>query len=386
MIYLDYAATSFPKPKAVVEAVSQTLSTASANPGRGSYRLARQAESIIHEARMTIKQFFHLPPEGQVIFFPHATAALNQVIKGFPFELGDHIITTMMEHNAVRRPLGYLATRGEVSVSTISWHEKTEDILREAEDALRLHTKMLVITHGSNVTGDLWPLEELSDFAKAHGLCFVVDASQTAGAVPIHMEANSIDFLVAPGHKGLLGPQGTGVLLAKNKDIPLEPQWHGGTGHASSLLQQPDDWPGRFESGTLNVAGIAGVHAGIQWIEEQGLETLMEQERNHTAHCVAGLRSLPHVTVYGHRQSQSTLPVVLFSIDGVDAQEAAIILDQSYNIAVRAGLHCAPGAHEWMNTPKGGAIRASFGWATCTSDIEALIDAVAAIVQAYHGE
>ncbi|WP_166639301.1 aminotransferase class V-fold PLP-dependent enzyme [Aureibacillus halotolerans] len=385
MIYLDHAATSFPKPPAVIEAVTDALTNTAANPGRGSYALARQADTVVDRTRQAVKTFFSMPPSGHVLFFPHATGALNQVIKGFPFEPGDHVITTSLEHNAVRRPLGFLEADGMISVSKVPWQETTDAILEKVEDALRLHTKMLIVTHGSNVTGDIWPIQALGELAEAHGICFVVDASQTAGFLSINMETAGMDFLVAPGHKGLLGPQGTGILLAKSDAYDLLPQQHGGTGDSSESMGLPQEWPGRFESGTMNVAGIAGLYAGLKVLQEHGLDELQREKQTLTTQCVEGLRAMNHVTVYGHRSEQIALPVVLFSIADVDAQEAAMILDQSYEIAVRAGLHCAPDAHKWAKTPAGGGLRASFGWSTSKDDIEALLKAVSDIIQAYHG-
>ncbi|HEX7064404.1 MAG TPA: aminotransferase class V-fold PLP-dependent enzyme [Bacillales bacterium] len=369
MIYFDNAASSFPKPDSVVQAVNRALTEYGANPGRGGHRLAKEAATVIRETRTALADFFGLDASENVWFYPNATTALNQALKGFPFEEGDHVIATSYEHNSVRRPLEYLKKTKGIQVTYVNPDKEN------CKDAIKRNTKLIAATHGSNLTGMIVPIEELGSLTKEFGVPFLVDASQTAGVLPIDMKETGIDMLAFPGHKGLLGPQGTGALLVR-PSIELEPHMHGGTGAYSELLDQPEQLPERYESGTLNTPGIAGMLAGLKEIKKMGLERILKHESELASYCLQGLKAIDGVRIYGPDPEVKRLGVVAFRIEEVDVQETAIILDQHYDIAVRAGLHCTPLAHESIGTADGGAVRVSFGPYNTSEEIDRFLQAV----------
>lgn len=377
MIYFDHAASSFPKPKEVVEAVSDALLHYSANPGRGNHRLAEQAASVIQKARKEIAAFFGLSDPNRVIFFQNATGALNQAIFGFPFQRGDHVITTTLEHNSVRRPLEACVREKGIRVTYIPVKNGTFDET-EWEKALSENTKLIAVTHASNVTGEVVPLAEISSFANKHRIPLLVDASQTAGVLPIHMEKLGIDLLAFPGHKSLLGPQGTGALLI-GKNIDLNPMMYGGTGAFSESEKQPEELPYRLESGTLNTPGIAGLLAGLQVVKKRGLDAILNHERALAKECIKRLNEIERVRVYG----KGELGVFAFAIENADSHEIGMILDQHYHIAVRAGLHCAPLIHKQLDTIKTGLVRVSFGYTNTKEEVDAFVNAIKEITQYY---
>ncbi|HEX7066036.1 MAG TPA: aminotransferase class V-fold PLP-dependent enzyme [Bacillales bacterium] len=368
MIYFDQAASSFPKPQSVVHAVSEALTEYGANPGRGGHRLAKKAASIIHETRAELAGFFGLDFPENVWFYPNATAALNQALKGFPFTAGDHVIATSFEHNSVRRPLEYLKRSKGIKVSYI---HPDEDWVK----AIKVNTKLIVAAHGSNLTGIIMPVEKIAHSAKQFEIPFLVDASQTAGVLPIDMKEMGIDMLAFSGHKGLLGPQGTGALLVRD-GIKLEPYMHGGTGAHSEDIGQPEQAPERYESGTLNTPGIAGLQAGLKEIKKIGLAAIYAHESELAKHCIRGLKEIEGVSVFGPDSGVERLAVISFRIDGVDVQETAIVMDQHYDIAVRAGLHCTPLGHETIGTMDGGTIRVSFGPYNTMEEVDRFLQAV----------
>lgn len=377
MIYFDHAASSFPKPKEVVEAVSDALLNYSANPGRGNHKLAERAASVIRDARQEIAAFFGLSDENRVIFFQNATSALNQAILGFPFQQGDHVITTTLEHNSVRRPLEACVREKGIRVTYIPIKDGKFNE-EEWKQALSDKTKLVAVTHASNVTGEIVPLNEISSFAKQHHLTLLVDASQTAGVLPLHMEKMGIDLLAFPGHKSLLGPQGTGALLI-GKNVSLHPITFGGTGAFSESSEQPEALPYRLESGTLNTPGIAGLLAGLQVVKKRGLDVILNYERELAKECIKQLKKIERVHVYG----KGDLGVFAFAVENADSHEIAMILDQHYNIAVRAGLHCAPLIHEQLLTNKTGLVRVSFGFTNTKEEVDTFIQAMQEITQYY---
>ena len=377
MIYFDHAASSFPKPKEVIQAVSDALENFSANPGRGNHALAERAASVISEARKELAHFFGLSNPNRVVFFQNATMALNQAILGFPFQQKDHVIATAFEHNSVRRPLEACVEKKGIEVTYLpandgAFHEEMW------QAAWRSHTKLIVVAHASNVTGDVMPLEEIAKFAEQHDVPLLVVASQTAGVLPIHMDQMGIDLLAFPGHKSLLGPQGTGVLLI-GEGIELEPIVYGGTGAYSDSREQPDALPYKYESGTLNTPGIAGLLAGLRVVKMRTLEAIASHERKLAKECIRQLAAIDGVHVYG----SGNVGVVSFAIDGADSHEIAMILDQHYHIAVRAGLHCSPLAHEQLGTLDTGLIRASFGFTNTMEEVNAFIQAIKEIKPYY---
>lgn len=383
MIYFDQSASSFPKPKEVTDAVVEALTKYGANPGRGSHALANEAGNKIYETRVQLAEFFGLSDPNHVIFTQNATAAINQGILGLSLKAGDHIITTAYEHNAVRRPLERLKKEKGVEITYIQPNLNGEMNIDSLEKAITASTKLLVATHGSNLTGAIIPIELLGEISKKHNLIFMVDASQTAGILPINMEKLNIDLLAFAGHKGLMGPQGTGALLI-NKNIELKPLITGGTGHYSERIEQPEELPERLESGTLNTPGIAGLLAGLQFVKQKGLDEIFKHEQMLTEACIKGLKKIDGVTVYGPDETVKRLAVISFNIDGVDSQEVAMILDQHYHIAVRAGLHCSPLAHQSIGTiQRGGAIRASFGIYNTLEEVEKFVQAIEEIRTGY---
>jgi cysteine desulfurase family protein len=375
MIYFDQAASSFPKPDSVVKAVSEALAQYGANPGRGGHRLARDASSVIQQTRAALSGFFGLGIPENVWFYPNATAALNQALKGFPFTEGDHVIATSYEHNSVRRPLEYLKRKQGISVTYIQPDANGEIDEHQLSVTITEKTKLIVATHGSNLTGMIVSIEAMARAAKQHEIPFLVDASQTAGILPIDMEKMGIDMLAFPGHKGLLGPQGTGALLVQ-RGINLEPLIHGGTGAYSAEIDQPEQHPERYESGTLNTPGIAGLLAGLNEVKKLGLKTIYGHESELTNRCIDGLITIGGVHVFGPDPGSSRLGVISFRIEGVDVQETAHVLDQHYEIAVRAGLHCSPLAHESTGTADGGTVRVSFGPYNTKEEVDRFLQAV----------
>jgi cysteine desulfurase / selenocysteine lyase len=380
MIYFDQAASTFPKPKSVIDAVTETLTHYSANPGRGNHKYARETAGVIDEAREKVASFFGLDKVTNVIFYANATIALNQAIKGYPFKEGDHVIATSYEHNAVRRPLEYIKKEKGIKITYIQPNKDGNLDSKQFQREITSDTKCIVATHGSNVTGAITPLEEISAISQEHHLTLIVDASQTAGVIPIDVTDLQIDFLAFTGHKGLLGPQGTGGLLI-NSDIMLQPLVHGGTGNFAELDDQPTVLPKRYESGTLNSAGIAGLREGIRFVERKSLQEIFDHEWELTKLCIRKLKELSEVTVYGPPLHEKRLAVIPFTVKGIDSQEVAIILDQHYEIAVRAGKQCAPLTHDALGTADGGVIRVSFGVSNTKEEVETFINAIKEIIE-----
>lgn len=375
-IYFDQAASSFPKPKQVGEAMTEAVMEYGANPGRGGHILAVKAAAVIQQTRIKLAKMFGVRNPNNVCFYQNATYALNQAIQGLSLQKGDHVITTMYEHNSVRRPLEYVKRESGIDITyiepDINGTIRAEEIFSNATDK----TKCVIVSHGSNVTGAITPIAEIGKWCKARNILFIVDASQTAGVLPIDMGEMEIDLLAFPGHKGLLGPQGTGVLIMNN-DVELSPITFGGTGSYSETIEQPQASPERFESGTLNTPGIAGLSAGIDEIEKLGLETIFEHEWKLTKYCIENLEKIEGVQVFGPKKEEKRLGVIPFQMEGIEAHEAATILDQHYQIAVRAGLHCSPMAHQFLETiQQGGLIRVSFGPYNTVEEVDKLIEAI----------
>lgn len=380
MIYFDQAASSFPKPSAVAEAMSDAVNLYGANPGRSSHQTARTASDIIEKTRKKLQRLFHHDSPDRIIFSLNATQALNQAIEGLELQKDDEVIATVFEHNAVRRPLERLRAEKGVKLRYINADTYQGDWVRCIRENLSTRTKLVVATHGSNVTGEIIPVKEIGQALIDHSALFCVDASQTAGAVELDTVNMNIDLLAFPGHKGLLGPQGTGVLLAA-KHVLLRPVYVGGTGSSSEQLLQPEVWPAGWESGTLNTPGIAGLLKGLEEVEKYGIEHIYEHEKMLASRCITGLESIPGITVTGPKANEERLGVVSFSIAGLDSEEAALILDQHYNIAVRAGLHCSPMVHQSYGTHQTGLIRASFGLYNTESEIKLFIEALKEIAE-----
>ena len=377
MIYLDNAATSFPKPKRVIDAVTRYLKEIGANPGRAAHALAQEAGGSIDRTRRLLASLLGNVDPCRIIFTPSATVALNLAIKGL-LKSGDHVLTTSMEHNSVLRPLNGLAKLG-VSYSLIPCSSKGELDPADILPFIQPHTRLIALVHASNVTGNFMPVGEVGKVARERGILLLVDAAQTIGKIPIHPEQLHIDLLAGPGHKGLLGPMGTGLLYV-TPGLDLEPLWEGGTGTHSESLQQPKAWPERFESGTCNAPGLAGLAEGIAEVQRLGFEAIAAHERRLVEMLVHGLSQHPDVIIYGPEDRSSSTGTVAFNVQELDCSEVAYILDKVYSIAVRSGLHCAPAAHRTIGTFPHGLVRVSVGPYNTEEEIHIFLEAVSELI------
>ena len=373
MIYLDNAATTFPKPSSVYKSVMRAMTVYGANPGRGSHAMAIEGARIIYETRELLAQLFNLDDPMKVIFTFNATDSLNIAIKGI-LNLGDHVVTTEMEHNSVLRPIKELEKSG-VENTIVKCSPDGTINLNDLESAIKENTKLIVTTHVSNLTGTIFPIEEIGKICKKHNILYLLDASQSAGVLNIDLKKYNIDFLAAPGHKGLLGPQGTGILLINN-ETEMKQLKEGGTGSRSSNLEHPDFYPDKLEAGTHNLPGIAGLNAGIKYILNRGIESIYSHEKKLLDIFIAEIRKNPKIKIYGPECIELRSGVVPVNIDGMDSSEVANILDLEYKIAVRPGLHCAPLAHKAIGTEKIGAVRFGVGPFNKSTDIMAAADAL----------
>ncbi|WP_227936904.1 aminotransferase class V-fold PLP-dependent enzyme [Alkalihalobacillus deserti] len=382
MIYFDHAASSYPKPKTVADAMYEAVSQYSANPGRGGHQLAERARLVIDEARKKVTYLFGAPNSKHVWFYQNATMALNQALIGFPFQVGDHVVATKFEHNSIIRPLEKLAQEKQISISYIEPNEDGLITVAAFEAAITSKTKLFAVSHASNVTGALVPIREVSKLARSKEIVVLLDASQTAGTMMINIDNDGIDLLAFAGHKSLLGPQGTGVLISK-EDFGLIPLVVGGTGSYSELPHQPLKWPDRYEAGTLNTPGIAGLAAGIDEINRLGIENILQHEQNLMEQFLKGAMQISGLSVFGPNDVTKRVAVIPFSLDGLESHELAMILDEHYQIAVRAGLHCAPKTHETLHTSESGLVRISFGPYNTIEEVDKLVEALKEISKAF---
>ncbi len=377
MIYLDNAATTLHKPPAVAEAVKNAILTAG-NPSRGAHGVSLSASRMVFETRSKLARLFGCPRADHVVFTANSTEALNMAIYGL-ISSGDHVISTDLEHNSVLRPLYDLQARG-AAVDFVP-ADKTGNIRYADMEALfRPDTRAVVCTHASNLTGNLLDVARISAMAHAHGALLVVDASQTAGAVPIDMAQMGIDVLCFTGHKGLLGPQGTGGLCIR-PGVELRPLLRGGTGIHSYDRDQPQEYPARLEAGTLNSHGIAGLNAALDFILERGVQAIGAREHALMRRFYDGVRAVPGVTVYGDFAPQERAAIVALNIRDYDSAEVADALFADYGIAVRAGAHCAPRMHQALGTTAQGAVRFSFSYFNTEAETDAAVRAVRALAE-----
>ena len=377
-IYLDNAATSYPKPESVYEAVDNFQREIGGNPGRSVHRRSRRAHEKIYQTRKAIAKLCNIRDPSRIIFTANGTEALNLGLKGI-LKPGDHVITSFLEHNSVNRPLHKLALRG-VGISRITYDPRNGLDMDELFRKVRKDTRMIALTHGSNVLGTILPIAEVGAMARERGVIFLVDGAQTVGKIPVDVEAMNIDLLACPGHKGLLGPQGTGFLYIR-EGVEVETMREGGTGSMSESEIQPDFLPDRFESGTLNGPGIAGLGAGVEFILQEGQEKIAQKEKSLTVQLWEGLKKTEKVKLYGPDPSLPRTSVVSFNIEGLHCENVGSILDSAFQIEVRTGLHCSPGAHESIGTFPEGTVRVSPGYFNTKDDIDILIQAVKEIAQ-----
>jgi len=379
MIYLDNAATSWPKPPAVAAAMVRFMDEIGANPGRSGHRRSVEAGRVIYRTREALAKHFGLADPLRIILTPNVTYALNLVLRGL-LKSGDHVVTSSMEHNAVMRPLRALAEHG-IQFTTARCAADGSLDPEEVRRAFRPQTRLVVLNHASNVSGTILPVAEVGRLVREAGLLFLVDAAQTAGTIPIDMEELGIDLLGFTGHKGLLGPTGTGGLAIspRVKVEELAPLVRGGTGSRSEHEVQPAFLPDKFESGTLNAVGFAGLLAGLAYLEERGVDTIRAHEVDLTRRLLAGLRAIPGVTIYGPDDAEQQVAVVSFNVAGHTPADVAQALDENYDIACRPGLHCAPSAHRTLGTFPGGTVRFAMGAFTTVDQVNQAIQAIGAL-------
>lgn len=382
MIYLDNAATSRRKPQEVIDAVVFAM-TSLGNAGRGTTEAALDAARTIYGAREKIAGFFGVKNPKQVVFTSNSTESLNIAIHGL-IKPGDHVISSVMEHNSVLRPL-YEREEAGAELTLIECDEKGRLLTGDIEKNIRDNTRAIVLTHGSNLTGNVNDIEKVGRIAKAHGLLFIVDASQTAGVLPVDVEKMNIDVLCFTGHKSLLGPQGTGGMCVR-EGLEIEPLKRGGSGVDTYNRHHPSEMPTALEAGTLNGHGIAGLSAAIDFIEKTGIDEIREKEQSLMKRFVEGVRDIPGVKLYGDFDAEVRCPVVALNIGNADSSEISDILSMDYDIATRPGAHCAPEMHESLGTVDQGAVRFSMSYFNTGEEIDAAIRAVREISEEFSEE
>lgn len=375
MIYFDNAATTYPKPQSVLRALNTAAVRYSANPGRAGHKLAVETAEQVFQARETVAEFFELEHCENVIFTKNCTEALNTVLKGLA-RTGGHFVCSDLEHNAVARPLEALRLQGVCSYTAAAVGETEAQTIESFKKCLRPNTIAIVCTGASNVFGKILPIQALARLAHQHGVYMVVDAAQTAGILPISLKNDGIDFLCAPGHKGLYGVMGTGVLLC-NCDAVLKPLTEGGTGVLSAQLTQPDAYPERLESGTLNVPGILATAQGVKFVNRYGTARLYDKEMRHILHIYNALREMPNVELYDDFSAENAayVPLLSLNVRGLHSEETAKRLSEA-NIAVRAGLHCAVFAHRAYKTEARGTVRVCPSVFTTEKDVNSLLNSI----------
>lgn len=373
MIYLDNAATTFPKPKEVYCAVLDCMENYGANPGRAGHKLAMRAGRVIYECRENIAKLLNVSNPMNIIFTHNATDSLNLAIKGV-VKSGDHIITTSVEHNSVIRPIKALEKNGVEN--TIVKCDKygnlnTEDIRK----AIKPNTKLIVTTHASNVCGTIIDIESVGNIAKENNILYLVDASQTLGVYDVDLQKLNVDMVAAPGHKCLLGPQGTGILYIR-EGLEVDILKEGGTGSNSEELFQPNMMPDRYESGTHNTPGIAGLNSGVKFVLETGIDKIRHHEEELCDYMLKRLKEVPNIKIYGPLDSKKRAAVISINIGNIDSGELTFLLDDMYDIATRSGIHCSPLAHQTLGTLIQGTVRFSLGYFNTKEDIDKAVKAL----------
>ncbi|MGO5052437.1 aminotransferase class V-fold PLP-dependent enzyme [Lachnospiraceae bacterium LCP25S3_G4] len=372
MIYMDNAATTMHKPKEMIEAVVHAMNSMG-NAGRGANTAALDASRVIYNTRESLAKFFHAEGAKQIVFTNNSTESLNIAIQGV-LKPGDHVITTMLEHNSVLRPIYAMQELG-VEVSIVKSDSDGTIRYEDFSNLLKSNTKAIVCTNGSNLTGNYIEISKIGAIAKAHGLVLIVDASQTAGVFPIDVQAMQIDILCFTGHKGLLGPQGTGGMYVR-PGIEVMPLKRGGTGVDTYNKNQPKEMPTRLEAGTLNGHGIAGLGASINYINNEGMDAIRKREQALMWMFYEGVKDIPNVKVYGDFSNKNRCAIVTLNIGDYDSSEVSDELLVTYGISTRPGAHCAPLMHQALGTVEQGAVRFSFSHYNTEEEVEIAINAV----------
>jgi cysteine desulfurase / selenocysteine lyase len=375
MIFLDNGATSYPKPEAVYTFMDQFYRRSGVNPGRSGYDMCLEAGEMVEKTRKMLTRFFNGTDFNRLCFSYNSTDALNMIIFGL-LDRGDHAVTTTLEHNSVLRPLYHLSRDRGVEVDHVPFDRRGFVRPDEIAGKFKKNTRLVVVNHASNVIGTIQPIGEIGRLCRERGILFAVDASQSAGKVAIDMAGDHVDVVAFTGHKSLLGPTGIGGLYVR-EGVEIRHSRAGGTGVRSAVRAHLDEFPYRLEYGTMNILGVAGLNAGVRWLEEQGLENIHRHEMALAEKLVAGLRSIPRVILYCADDLVDHISVVCFNIRGVDAADVGTMLDVDHNIACRTGLHCAPLVHEQLGTDKiHGAVRFGIGPFNTEEHIAAAVEAV----------
>jgi cysteine desulfurase family protein len=379
MIYFDNAATSWPKPPGVTEAMTRFIEEVGANPGRAAHRRAIGAGRIVYGAREAVCELFHAPDPLRLVWCKNVTEALNLALRGL-LRPGDHVVTSSMEHNAMMRPLRALESAG-VEVTVVACSPQGALDPADVEAALRPHTKLAALNHASNVVGTLLPVAEVGAICRRRGALLLVDAAQTGGAYPIDVQADQIDLLGFTGHKSLGGPMGTGGLIFGERvdETHLEPLLRGGTGSRSEHEIQPDFLPDKYESGTPNAVGLAGLQAGVRWVLGRGVDDIRAHEVALSQRLIEGLQRIPGVTVYGTLDAELQTATISFNVADIASSEMGRRLDEEHDILCRVGLHCAPAAHATIGTFPSGTVRFGLSAFNTMDEVEAALAAVGAL-------
>lgn len=377
VIYLDNAATTFPKPREVLDRMIESYSRAGVSPGRGSYDLAVEAEDLVAQTRLKLAGFFGAPDPDRVVFASNATDALNLAIQGI-LGPGDHVVSTRLEHNSVLRPLHHLKERGWIDFDLVPFDSRgfvdPEDVAR----AIRSNTRLAIVSHASNVLGTVQPVQEIARVCGERGVPVLLDAAQSAGQIPIDMTIWSVSAVAFTGHKALMGPSGIGGLVC-SPDLAIKAIRFGGTGVESRSPIHTQTFPHRLEAGTINLLGVIGLSAGLDYLEREGMARIRQREMGLLRRLREGLASLDKVILYTPVESERSVPLTICNVEGLNPMDVGAILDGDYNIAVRTGLHCAPLVHADLGIASTGAIRFSLGRFNTEEDIDATLRAMAEI-------
>jgi len=374
-IYFDNAATSWPKPDSVINAMNDFNTNVGSNPGRSGHHLSVEAGRVLFEARENAAELFHIDDPLRISLTSNITHSLNIVLRGY-LKPGDHVITSSMEHNSVMRPLRDLEQCG-VELTVVQCDDAGRLEPDDIRKSIRSNTKLLILTHASNVTGTLMPVHEAGKIAADHGILFCLDSAQSAGVLDIDVNSFNVDILCFTGHKGLLGPMGTGgFYLKKGLEDLIEPLMSGGTGSLSEYEKQPDFMPDKYEAGTLNAIGFAGLASGIRYVLDTGAAVIREKEDALTEYFINSLKDRKRIKIYGIDSVNFRTSVVSFNIDGIAPSDAAFIFDEEYGILSRPGLHCAPSAHRTIGSFPGGTNRFSFGFYNTFEEVDISLKAI----------
>lgn len=377
-VYFDNPATSWPKPEAVYQAVDRFLREVGANPGRSGHRRSLAAGRIVYEAREAVAELMHAPDPAAIVFTLNVTDSLNLAMKGI-LKPGDHVITTSMEHNSVMRPLTALRNKGVIELTELPCSPAGELDPAAVGKAMQGNTRMIVMSHASNVVGTIQPVQAVAALARERGVLTLIDGAQSAGSIPVDVRELDVDIYAFTGHKGLLGPQGTGGMYIR-EGIAIEPWREGGTGSRSEEDLQPDFLPDSLEAGTANTVGLAGLAAGVRYVRAEGVEKIQAHEQNLFGRLLDGMRQYESVIVYGPHDPKKATPVLSFNVAGMDGAEIGFRLDRDYNIACRTGLHCAPHAHKTIGSFPEGTVRFGLSHFNTLEEVDYVVSAVGAII------